>query len=34
MTRKCHVRFVGGLKEKESKDHLACGLPTFFRELE
>lgn len=27
MTRKCHARFVGGLAEKESKDHLAGSLP-------
>lgn len=27
MTRKCHVRFVGGHTEKESKDHLVGCLP-------
>jgi len=27
MTRKCHVRFGGGLSEKESQDHLAGRLP-------
>lgn len=27
MTRKCHARFVGGLSEKESQDHLAGFLP-------
>lgn len=30
--RKYHARFVGGLTEKESKDHLAGSLPTFCRE--
>jgi len=27
VTRKCHARFVGGLSEKESQDHLAGFLP-------
>jgi len=34
MMRKYHVRFVGGPTEKESKDHLAGGLPTYYRRLE
>ena len=34
MMRKYHVRFVGGPTEKESKDLLAGGLPTYYRRLE
>ena len=32
--RKYHARFVGGPTEKESKDDLAGGLPTYYRRLE